>query len=104
MDHDILASEDFKRKQYFHELNLHQVRDIFRIKSQMYGDFKGSFPSKFRTRGISLKCDLCKNILDSNTSLDDTSEQNMESQKHFLEVCPQVLDIRSQVNTDNILG
>ena len=99
-----LSREEFKKKEYFSELNLGQVRDRFRLVAQMYGDFKGSFPSHFRRRGVSLKCDMCKNILPSNTSLDTTSEENVQSQHHFLDICPQVRDIKSLYDTDSDIG
>ena len=70
----------------------------------MFGEFKGSFPSKFRRQGISFKCEMCKHVLESNTTLDDTSVENMETQKHFLEFCPLVTDIKAQYNTDTDLG
>ena len=104
VDHNELEKEEFVRKDYFSNLSLDQVRDRFRLEAQMFGDFKGSFPSKFRGRGESLKCELCKNILSTNTSLDDTSEENTESQKHFLKFCPAVRDIESQYDTNSDLG
>ena len=48
IDTELLANEEFKRKPYFNELNLSQVRDRFRIDSQMFGNFKASFPSQSR--------------------------------------------------------
>ena len=36
--------EEFKRKQYFSEMNLHDVRDRFRISSKVYSSIKGTFP------------------------------------------------------------
>ena len=95
---------EFKKKGYISELNLAQVRDRFRLEAQMYGDMKGSFPSKFRRRGVSLKCEMCRNILPSNTSFDTTSEENIESQFHFLDICPQVRDIKSLYDTDSDIG
>ena len=100
VDTNALEKEEFKKKAYFSELNLSQVRDRFRLESKMFGNLKGNFPSQFRRRGKSLKCDLCKNILSSNTSLDITSEENTESQRHFLDICPQVRDIKSQYESD----
>ena len=61
---EALSDEEFKRKDYFFSLTLGQVRDRFRIDSEMFGDFKGSFPSKFRRRGISMKCELCEKCLE----------------------------------------
>ena len=55
-------------------------------------------------RGESLKCDLCRNILGSNTSLNSTSDENRESQRHFLDICPQVRDIKSQYDNDSDIG
>ena len=104
VSHDILSSEDLKRKPYFNELNIDQIRDRFRLQSQMYGEFKGSFPSYYRNRGISLKCDMCKYILESNTTLDITCEENMETQRHYLEFCPRVKDIKSQYDTNTDIG
>ena len=104
IDTELLANEEFKRKPYFNELNLSQVRDRFRIDSQMFGNFKASFPSQSRIRGESLKCELCKNICSSNTSLNNTSDDNMESQRHFLDICPQVRDIKSQYDTESDIG
>ena len=104
VDYESLAKEEFKRKDYFSQLNLEQVRERFRIQSLMFGEFKGSFPSKFCRQGISLKCEMCKHVLKSNTTLDDTSVENMETQKHFLEFCPLVTDIKAQYNTDTDLG
>ena len=101
---EAFSSEEFKRKDYFNELKLDQIRDRFRLKSQMFGDLKGSFPSKFRKQGKSLKCEMCKNILQSNTSLNVTCSQNMESQNHFLEICPSVSDIKTQFDTNTDLG
>ena len=104
VDHNELEKEEFVRKDYFSNLSLDQVRDRFCLEAQMFGDFKGSFPSKFRRRGKSLKCELCKNILSTNTSLDDTSEENTENQQHFLKICPAVRDIKSQYDTNSDLG
>ena len=70
----------------------------------MFGDFKGSFPSKFRRRGISLKCVLCENMFGRNSALDNTSETNMESQRHFIEICPNVRDLREQFDTESDIG
>ena len=85
-------------------MNLEQIRDRFRLTAQMYGEFKGSFPSKYRRQGKSLKCDMCKYILDSNTSLDSTCNANMESQTHYLEICPLVSDLKEQHDTNTDLG
>merc|ERR1711954_11585 len=104
VDYGSLAKEEFKRKDYFSQLNLEQVRERFRIQSLMFGGFKGSFPSKFRRQCLSLKCEMCKHVLESNTTLDDTSVENMETQKHFLDFCPLVTDINAQYNTDTDLG
>ena len=62
-----LSNEEFKKKDYISELNLAQVRDRFRLEAQMYGDLKGSFPSKFRRRGVSLKCEMQKTSITSLT-------------------------------------
>ena len=70
----------------------------------MYGDFKGSFTSKYRKRGVSLKCDICKNILSSNDSLDLTFEENIQSPQHYLEYCPVVSDLKELYNTESDLG
>ena len=83
--YETLAKEDFKRKEYFNQMNLEQIRDRFRLTASMYGEFKGSFPSRYRRQGKSLKCEMCKYVLDSNTSLDSTCNENMESQTHYFE-------------------
>ena len=104
MKYENLVKEDFKRKEYFYQLNLEQIRERFRLQTQMYGEFKGSFPSKYKKRGMSLKCEMCKNLLDSNTTLDVTSNENTESQAHYLEICPGVSDLREQYDTCTDLG
>ena len=70
----------------------------------MFGEFKGSFPTKYRRKGLSLKCDLCKDIFNSSSNLDVTTEQTMESQEHYLEMCPAVSDLKEQYNTRTDLG
>ena len=94
----------FGVEQYFYELNLEQIRDRFRIQSEMYGDFKGSFPTKYRKQGISLKCDLCKQLFDDSTNSNDTLTEFIESPTHYLEFCPLVSDIKEQHDTDTDLG
>ena len=70
----------------------------------MYGEFKGSFASKYRKQGVSLKCDMCKNVMSSNNTLDDTSEENIESPRHYLEYCPLVSDLKVMYDTESDLG
>ena len=96
--------EDFKRKDYFQELNLSQVRDRLRLRSQMFGDFRGSFPSKFRRQGITLKCKLCENVMNPSDILSVTSDENRETQTHFLELCPLVSDIKDMYDTSTDAG
>ena len=54
------------------------------LKLHTFGDFKGSSPFNFHSQVMSLKCEMCKHILESNTTLDATSVETIESQKHFL--------------------
>ena len=104
INHESLRREEFTRKQYFQELNLSQVRDRLRLRSQMFGDFRGSFPSKFRRQGITLKCKLCENVMSPSEVLNITSDENTETQTHFLELCPLVSDIKDMYNTNTDAG
>ena len=104
LKYESLSREEFKRRDYFNELNLAQVRDRLRLRAEMFGDLKGSFPSKYRKIGVSLKCTLCTKLVNSSNNLDITSEQNTETQAHFLEFCPQVSDLKEQYNTRTDLG
>ena len=70
----------------------------------MYGDFKGSFPTKYRKQGISLKCDLCKHTFDDSTNSNDTLTEFIESPTHYLEICPLVSNIKEQHDIDTDLG
>ena len=70
----------------------------------MYGDLKGSFPRKYRKLGVSLKCELCEANSSTNSNLNVTSEMNMETPRHFLELCPLVSDLRTLYDTDTDLG
>ena len=99
-----LVEEEFKRKPYFYELKLADVRDRFRISSKMVEGMKANFPSKYRKNSESLKCVSCKDILPSNRSLNSTTDENLESQSHFLEICPVFSDLRSQYDTNSDLG
>ena len=102
--YETLALEDFRKKDYFNELNIGQVRDRLRLRAEMFGDFRGSFPTKYRRRGESLKCSLCMNMLNSSGSLNVTSEENIETQTHFLDLCPLVSDLKDQYYTSSDLG
>merc|ERR1711954_64804 len=70
----------------------------------MYGNFKGSFTSQFRRQGKSLKCELCGDGSNPNSTLDTTSEYTIETPQHYLELCPLVSDLRSQYDTETDLG
>ena len=85
-------------------MNLSQVRDGFRVSSKMVEGLKANFPSKYRNKKESLKCQSCKNILSSNHSRNETTSENIESQSHFLEICPVFSDLRSQYDTHSDLG
>ena len=104
VNYESLVNEDFKRKPYFSQLKLAEIRDRFRISSKMVEGIKANFPSKFRKSGESLKCTSCKNVLQSNHSLNNTTEENLESQSHFLEICPVFSDLRSQYDTNSDTG
>ena len=104
LSHDSLATEEFKRKEYFQLLNLEQVRDRLKLRAQMFGNFKGSFPSKFRRQGTSLKCKLCETNTKSSSNCDITTEENIETQSHYLELCPLVSDLKELYNTESDVG
>ena len=104
ISHESLSKEEFKRKDYFQQLSLGQARDRLRLRAQMFGDLKGSFPSKFRRQGTSLKCRLCEVQANPSIELNTTSEDSIETQNHFLELCPLVSDLKDIYDTETDLG
>ena len=85
--------EELKRKQYFSEMNLHDVRDRFRISSKMFGSIKGNFPQKYGRD--SLECVSCKDL---NKSL------QLDTQSHLIESCPAFSDLRANHDTKTDRG
>ena len=70
----------------------------------MFGDLKGSFPSKFCRQGTSLQCRLCVNNVNQSSNCDNTTEENMETQSHYLELCPLVSDLKEMYNIESDVG
>ena len=104
LDHNTLATEQFEQKEYFKQLDIEQVRDRLRLRAQMFGDFRGSFPSKYRRQGLSLKCKLCDNNLNPTNNPNDTTEETIETQNHYLELCPLVSDLKDMHDTGTDIG
>ena len=93
LDYNDCASEQFKRKQYFFEMNICDVRDRFRISSKMFGSIKGNFPQKYGRD--SLECVSCKHL---NNSV------KLDTQSHLIEFCPAFSDLRDKHDTKTDRG
>ena len=89
--------EDFKRKQYFFELDLNQIRDRFRISSGMI-DVKANFPKKYNYK---LDCESCSEL---NKQTDTQTVTPTESQSHLIETCPAFDDLREEHDTETDIG
>ena len=96
---DECVNEEFKRKAYFTELKLRDVRLRFKASSSMLETFKCNFPSKYRKK--SLACQHCRS---TNLPTDKQTEQPRDSQFHALTACPQCDTICLQYDTSTDLG
>ena len=98
IDYETCLLEENKRKTYFFENSLDQVRDIYRVKCKMVESIRGNFPQKYRKD--SLTCQSCKHLYPSNPSPDTIRD----SQSHLLESCAAFTQTRSFFNLDTDIG
>ena len=93
LNHDELAQENFERKPYFYELNLENLRIMFKIKSQVVPTIRKNFSRKYRDK--SLECPSCRNL---NPSPSIPAE---DTQHHLITECPAFTDIGTEKDMGN---
>ena len=93
LNHDELAQENFERKPYFYELNLENLRIMFKIKSQVVPTIRKNFSRKYRDK--SLECPSCRNLNPS------PSIPAKDTQHHLITECPAFTDIRNEKDMGN---
>ena len=102
IDYEKCVTEEFKRKTYFHELKLDDVRRRFRIASSME-HVRGNFSSKYKSDSLA-----CQSCLKRNRATDEQTDSNTitprESQNHILNQCPAYDDLHLQFDTETDLG
>ena len=76
-----LRQEDCNVKPYICSKSLQEVRDTFRVRTQMTNGFKGNFSNMYK--GGNMKCEGCEQVLDT--------------QSHATE-CPAYSDLREGLN------
>ena len=88
--------EEFKRKPYFYNLKLDEIRTRYRISSQMVDTVRANYSNKYRRD--SLECQSCRGT--------STPEQMCprDSQSHILTKCPSYSDLRLKYDTQTDLG
>ena len=74
-------NEDCSVKPYFSSKSLHEVRETFKVRTQMTKGFRGNFQNMYK--GGSTKCEGCEQVLDTQT--------------HATE-CPAYSDLRDGLN------
>ena len=99
VDFNQCVNEEFKRKDYFYDLNLDQTRTRFRISSQMLETVRSNFSNKYKYS--SLGCQSCKGIINQNN---DSHDEPIDSQSHLLTSCLAFSDLRDQFDTESDLG
>ena len=93
-----MSKEEFKRKQYFSELKLDDIRKRFKISSFMLESVRANFSNKYRAD--SLECQYCLQ-----TSKHPSPQRiPYDCQNHILIECPAYSDLRLLYNTDSDLG
>ena len=103
INYDECVQEEFRRKPYFYEMTLDQIRTRFRISSQMLQSVKANFASKYRHK--SLACESCRGTDRQTDSLTPRPENEpIDSQTHLLTSCPAFDDLREQYDTQSDLG
>ena len=93
------VTEEYKRKDYFNELKLDEIRRRFRISSSMVEHVRGNFSNKYR--GESLSCQSC---LKRNKQANNCQNTPRDSQNHILNQCPSYDDLRLQYDTETDIG
>ena len=88
--------EEFKRKPYFYNLKLDEIRTRYRISSQMVDTVRANYSNKYRRD--SLECQSCKGI----TTPDQICPR--DDQLHILIECPRYSDLRLKYDTQTDLG
>ena len=98
MSYEELSKEEFRRKPYFSELKLDDLRKRFKISSFMLESVRANFSNKYRAD--SLECQYCLQ------TSKHPSPQGIPSdtQNHILIECPAYSDLRLLYNTDSDLG
>ena len=119
LEFEKMTKDEFKRKDYFSNLNLEDVRLKFKQTSKVIPTVRSHFKRKYKER--SLKCPSCKEFRDETTlqeelhspsanihpleSLanqeDETSQKDMDTSFHLLYRCPAFREFRINKNFDN---
>ena len=98
LNYEEMSKETSKRKKYFFENNLEEVRFMFKIKSEILPTIRKNFPRKYKNQ--TLNCPSCR----SNDN--DLSSPQEDTQKHLMFNCPTFASLRMDkdlVNNDTHL-
>ena len=98
LDYEKSNNEEFKRKQYFYDLNLEQIRFRFKASSNMLESFKANFPSKYKNQ--SLRCKACT----SDKQTNEQTDQPRDTQDHNLTSCSAYYQLRQQYDLNTDIG
>ena len=99
IDYEQCVKEEYKRKEYFNELKLGDIRRRFRISSSMVEHVRGNYSNKYK--GDSLSCQSC---LKRNKQANVCSNTPCDCQNHILNICPSYDDLRLQYDTGTDIG
>ena len=102
IDYEVCRNEEYKRKDYFDELKLDDIRRRFRISSSME-HVRANFSSKYKSD--SLACQSClKRNNATNEQTDTDTNIPRDCQNHILNQCPSYDDLRLQFDTETDIG
>ena len=83
IDYDECSKEEFKRKSYFYELNLKDIRMRYKASSNMLETFKVNFPRKYKNKPLT--CDHCEKVKGPESEPKNAHEnKTWDSQQHVL--------------------
>ena len=104
-------NDTFKRKDYFHTLNLEEIRYKFRIENHFVATIRHNFPNLYRRRNMSLSCPSCRkmepnnrttnhNNNNNNTTTTNNTNNYPDTQNHLLFHCPAFSHLREELELD----
>ena len=97
-------SEKYEKKEYIDNMNVEQIRLMFRYRTQMFEGAKFNFKNTKEYQESLWLCDSCETAISTNTHVlwceayhDLREGLNLESDLHLVEYLSKVMKIRDQL-------